>query len=92
MLAEEVNVMGRADGSIYATENINISETATVKGALGAPSVGIEEEASFRGQIDINIPLKKVIRRLKPRKRPMRVLKRWLRQSIMAMRADAELG
>ena len=56
VLAKEVNVMGTVDGNINATDTINVLETAIVDGALGAPRVGIEEGASFRGHIDIRIP------------------------------------
>ena len=66
VLAKVVNVMGKVDGTITATEAINVRETATVDGALVAPRVGIEDGASFRGQIDISvtIPLQRMIKRL----------------------------
>jgi len=47
--ARVVNILGKVEGDITATEAINIRETATVDGAVVAPSVGIEERASFRG-------------------------------------------
>ena len=74
VLAKVVNVMGKVDGTITATEAINIRETATVDGALVAPRVGIEDGASFRGQIDISvtIPLQRMIKRLRPEKPHMR--------------------
>jgi len=53
VLAKVVNVMGKVNGNITATETINICETATVDGTLVAPRVGITEGASFRGQIDM---------------------------------------
>ena len=91
VLAKEVNVMGTVGGDISATEEINIHETATVDGALGAPRVGIEEGASFRGQIDIRIPLQAAIRRLKPVKPHVRMLRRLIRHSLAARR-EANLG
>ena len=45
VLAKVVNVMGKVDGTITATEAINVRETATVDGALVAPRVGIEDGA-----------------------------------------------
>ena len=92
--ARVVNVQGKVEGDISATDAINIRETATVDGAVVAPSVGIEEGASFRGQIDISltIPLQKVIRRLKPEKPHVRFLKRLVGSSISAMRPEADPG
>lgn len=91
VLAREVNVMGTVGGDISATEEINIHETATVDGALGAPRVGIEEGASFRGQIDIRIPLQSAIKRLRPVRPGLRRLRRLIRHSIAA-RHKADLG
>ena len=90
--ARVVNILGKVEGDISATEAINIRETATVDGAVVAPSVGIEEGASFRGQIDISltIPLQKVIRRLKPEKPHVRFLRRLVGSSISAMRPEAD--
>lgn len=92
VLAKVVNVIGKVDGDISATEAINILETATVDGALSAPRVGIEEGAFFRGQIDISvrIPLQKVIRRLKPQSPPVRFLKRLVVNSISVFRPEAD--
>jgi cytoskeletal protein CcmA (bactofilin family) len=53
VLAKVVNVMGKVDGNITASDTINIRETAIVDGALVAPRVGITEGASFRGKIDM---------------------------------------
>ena len=90
--ARVVNILGKVEGDISATEAINIRETATVNGAVVAPSVGIEEGASFRGQIDISltIPLQKVIRRLKPEKPHVRFFRRLVDSSISAMRPEAD--
>lgn len=90
--ARVVNILGKVEGDISATEAINIRETATVDGAVVAPSVGIEEGASFRGQIDISltIPLQNVIRRLRPEKPHVRFLRRLVGSSISAMRPAAD--
>ena len=92
--AREVNVFGKVEGDISATEAIDIRDTATVDGAVVAPSVGIEEGASFRGQIDISvtIPLQRVIRRLKPQKPHVRFLRRLVGNSISAIRPQADPG
>ena len=92
VLAKEVNVMGQVDGDISATDTINVHETATVDGALGAPRVGIEEGASFRGHIDIRIPLQKVIKRLKPQRPYMRFLRRLVSHTRPTKRHDEDLG
>ena len=91
--AKVVNVMGTVDGDIRATETINVCATAEVDGALAAPRIGIEEGASFRGQVDIvvSIPLESAVRRLKPEKRHMRFLRRLVGNSILGMRPEAEL-
>jgi len=53
ILANVVNVMGKVDGNITASDTINIRETPIVDGALVSPRVGITEGASFRGKIDM---------------------------------------
>ena len=92
VLAKVVNVSGKVDGDITATEAINISDTATVDGALMAPRVGIEEGADFRGQIDIsvNIPLQRVLRRLKPEKPHVRLFRRLVGSSFSMVRPEAD--
>ena len=94
VLAKEVILMGTVDGAISATDTISVRDTATVDGSLAAPRVGIEEGASFRGQIDISvsIPLKKVIRRLRPVNPRMRFLKRLVVSSFSVFRPQADLG
>lgn len=56
ILAKVVIVMGKVNGTITATEAINIRETASVEGELVAPKVGIAEGAFFRGQVDMRSP------------------------------------
>ncbi len=92
VLAKVVNVMGKVDGDISATEAINICKTATVDAALGAPRIGVAEGASFRGQIDIrvNIPLQSVVRWLKPEKPHVRFLRRLVGHSISVIRPEAD--
>jgi len=94
VLAKVVNVMGKVDGTITATEAINIRETATVDGALVAPRVGIEDGASFRGQIDISvtIPLQRMIKRLRPEKPHMRFFRQLVGSSFSMMRPEAVPG
>ena len=90
--AKEVNVMGTVDGDISATDTINVLETAIVDGALGAPRVGIEEGASFRGHIDIRIPLQKIIKRLKPQRPYMRLLRRLVEHARPVRNHNEDLG
>lgn len=92
VVAKVVNVRGKVEGDITATEAINILETATVNGALSAPCVGIEEGASFRGEVDISlsIPLQKVMRQLKPQKPHVRFLKRLVVNSFSVFRHEAD--
>ena len=92
VLAKVVNVMGKVDGDISATETINILKTATVDGAIGAPQVGIEEGASFRGHIDISVrvPLQNVAKWLKPEKPHMRLLKKLIGSSTSVMRREPD--
>ena len=52
----EADVLGTVHGNIRATETISLRETATIDGALVTPRVGITEEASFRGQIEMQPP------------------------------------
>lgn len=92
VLAKEVNVMGQVDGNISATDTINVHESAIIDGGLGAPHVGIEEGASFRGHIDIRIPLQKVIRRLRPQPPYVRFLRRLIGHARAAQRKDQDVG
>ena len=92
VVAKVVNVSGKVEGDITAIEAINILDTATVNGALSAPCVGIEEGASFRGEVDISlsIPLQRVMKQLRPQKPHMRFLKRLVVNSFSAFRHDAD--
>ena len=51
--AKVVIVMGTVNGTITATEKIDIRETASVNGNLVAPRIGIEDGAHFRGKIEM---------------------------------------
>ena len=57
-----------------------------------APRVGIEEGASFRGQIDIsvNIPLQRILRRLRPEKPHVRLFRRLVGSSFSMARPEAD--
>ncbi len=92
VIAKVVNVSGKVEGDIRAIEAINILETATVNGALSAPCVGIEEGASFRGEVDISlsIPLQKVMKQLRPQKPHVRFLKRLVVNSFSVFRHEAD--
>ena len=48
--ARVVNVLGKVEGHISATEAINIRETATVNGAVVAPTVGIKAGPRSEGK------------------------------------------
>lgn len=92
VLAKEVNVLGHVDGDINATDTINVHETAIVDGALGAPRVGIEEGASFRGHIDIRIPLQKMIKRLRPERTYERFLRKLVGQARSKKPQNEDVG
>lgn len=92
VVAKVVDVIGKVEGDISATETITIRESATVDGTLAAPSVGIEEGAFFRGQIDVSvrIPIRRIIRRLKPVKPHVRFFRRLIGNSMSAIRPEAD--
>ena len=52
--AKFVIVEGRVDGDIYASESVQIRQSAKVKGNIFAPRVGIADGANFSGSIDMN--------------------------------------
>ena len=49
-----VIVEGRVDGDIYASESVQVRQSAKVKGNIYAPRVGIADGANFSGSIDMN--------------------------------------
>jgi len=49
-----VLVRGHVEGSIIATERIELASTATVEGSLSANRVVIAEGARFNGRIDMD--------------------------------------
>lgn len=51
---KQVRVHGRVNGSISASERIELTTTATVVGSLSANQVVLEEGASFTGRIDMD--------------------------------------
>ncbi len=52
--AKFVIVEGRVDGDIYASESVQIRQSAKVKGNIFAPRVGIADGAQFNGSVDMN--------------------------------------
>ena len=52
--AKFVIVEGRVDGDIYASESVQVRQSAKVKGNIYAPRVGIADGANFSGSIDMN--------------------------------------
>jgi cytoskeletal protein CcmA (bactofilin family) len=49
-----VIVSGSVDGTIAATERIELRATAVVNGALSANQVVIADQATFNGQVDMD--------------------------------------
>jgi cytoskeletal protein CcmA (bactofilin family) len=49
-----IKVMGQVNGSIAATERIELTTTATVVGNLSANQVVLEEGSTFSGRIDMD--------------------------------------
>ena len=49
-----VVIRGRVDGSVSATERIELEATAQVSGSLSANQVVIAERATFNGRIDMD--------------------------------------
>lgn len=50
--ARDVIMLGRLEGDVYATGRVELRASSAVLGNIYASSFSIEEEASFRGQID----------------------------------------
>jgi cytoskeletal protein CcmA (bactofilin family) len=55
---EKLTVLGKASGNIDAQAKVEMKSSARVEGEIRAPSVVIEDGASFRGsiQMDVGIP------------------------------------
>lgn len=49
-----VTVHGKISGSISASERVELTPTATVKGTLTAPAVILREGATFNGKIQVD--------------------------------------
>ena len=54
VLAKTVVVLGKVVSDLTATETIRIRKTATVEGNLVAPTIAIEDGASFHGMVDMH--------------------------------------
>jgi cytoskeletal protein CcmA (bactofilin family) len=51
--AKGVTVQGRIDGTVNASERVELRKTAVVSGDVITQRIAIEEGASFQGKIDI---------------------------------------
>lgn len=52
--ARVINVEGRAEGKLQATEQINVRRSARVRGGIAAPRISLDFGCSFSGSIDTN--------------------------------------
>lgn len=55
--ARTVVVRGTLNGNVVAAEAVRIEEGARVVGDLRTPRIAIAEGATFRGRIDMDVPL-----------------------------------
>ncbi len=46
-------VMGQVEGNLYASEQISLRQSSTVRGNLVAPRVSLEDGSDFKGSIDM---------------------------------------
>ena len=53
---KEIQIDGTADGDIYGSNSVSISDTAKVKGNIFTPRISIAEGAHFNGSIDMDAP------------------------------------
>ncbi|WP_110599436.1 bactofilin family protein [Salinicola lusitanus] len=53
MVARELTVKGRVDGTLIAAEKITLKAGAVVNGQLHSPGLVLEEGAAFHGNIDM---------------------------------------
>lgn len=54
--ATKIFIEGRVEGDLSATVSVTIRESGKVKGNIVAPTVAIEEGATFNGSIDMRSP------------------------------------
>ena len=52
-----VTINGSMSGDISASETVAISSSATVVGDISAPQIEIDDNARFRGKLDMDVPL-----------------------------------
>ena len=52
IIAREVTIIGRLEGTITATERIRLEATSSVQAHLQTPSLILEEGAHFTGSVD----------------------------------------
>lgn len=55
--AARITIRGQATGQLVARESILVAQTASVDGALSAPSIVIEDGARFVGTVEMDVAL-----------------------------------
>ncbi len=55
--ASELTVEGTVDGDVEARGDVVVRSTGTLRGAIRAPRVGLDEGARFRGRIEMDVEL-----------------------------------
>lgn len=56
--ARVINVEGRVDGNLHATEQIIVRRSGRVHGSISAPRIALDFGCSFHGAIDTDVPKK----------------------------------
>ena len=54
--ATKIFIEGKVEGDLYATVSVMVRRSGVVKGNIVAPSVGLEEGATFNGTIEMRSP------------------------------------
>lgn len=57
--ATKIFVEGKVEGDLHATVSVAVRKTGVVKGNIVAPSVSLEEGATFNGSIEMRSPSEK---------------------------------
>ena len=55
-MAKDVVVLGKVDGNITASQQVEIDAEGTVESSIVSPTVAIAEGANFRGNLDSVLP------------------------------------
>ena len=53
VVAQSVVVLGKANGSIRASEKVSIGKTGSVEGTISAPRVVVADGAHLQGRVDM---------------------------------------